>query len=164
MDDVTLTDTQIDADGNTVYYYSDGTNTVVSPTGGGFNMNYFGSAPGGTDYSIYSGSTPTATPNPQTDKVYVPVGQGDTPATIAARVASAQVANPNAQIVLPSGVSNAAINSILASLAGTAGRYIAQQVGGNTVLYRQNSGGIGSLNIQQLLIPAAIVAAIMLAS
>lgn len=44
------------------------------------------------------------------------------------------------------------------------GQWLAKQVGGNTVLYRKPSGGIGQLDIKSLLIPGAVIAALVLIS
>ncbi len=62
------------------------------------------------------------------------------------------------------GVAQSTINNIVAQLtaqAGSAaGRWLSKQVGGSTVLYRQNSGQIGTMDIKKLLLPAAVVAGI----
>lgn len=115
------------------------------------------------DTSIFTGGTPTTTPNPLPDQIIIPVSAGDSPAVIAARIAAATSSNPSAKIVLPTGITDAAVNSILATLATTAGRYAAQVIGGSTILTRQG-GGIGTLNIQSLLVPGAIIAGIVLLS
>lgn len=65
------------------------------------------------------------------------------------------------QIKLPFGITQAQVDSFTAKLGQQAGNWIARQVGGSTVLYRQN-GGIGSMDIKSLLVPGAILAALFL--
>jgi hypothetical protein len=51
-------------------------------------------------------------------------------------------------------------NQLLQQLGQRAGNWIARQVGGSTVLYKQNSG-IGTLDIKSLLLPAALILGFM---
>lgn len=65
------------------------------------------------------------------------------------------------QIKLPFGITQTQVDAFTAKLGQQAGNWIAKQVGGSTVFYRQN-GGIGQLDIKSLLVPGAILAAIFL--
>lgn len=55
---------------------------------------------------------------------------------------------------------NKIANQLTAQAGSAAGRWLSKQIGGSTVLYRQNSGQIGTMDIKKLLLPAAVVAGI----
>lgn len=66
------------------------------------------------------------------------------------------------QIALPFGITDAQVAAFTAKLGATAGQWIAKQVGGQTVLYNQSAGGLGTLNIQNLLLPAALLIGVLM--
>lgn len=72
------------------------------------------------------------------------------------------VSNDGNSITLPF-LSPDQSQKLINQLATAGGQWAARQFGGNTVLYKNNQGGIGTMNIKSLLIPAAIVAALIFA-
>jgi hypothetical protein len=71
-------------------------------------------------------------------------------------------------ITIPGIISDSAAASIAANLSASigtaAGKWLAKKVGGNTVLYRQQAGGIGTFNIQNLLLPGAVIFGLVMLS
>ncbi len=65
------------------------------------------------------------------------------------------------QITLPLGLTSAQIQQAavrIAAQTGTpVGQWLARTIGGNTVLYRNPQGGIGTFNVSSMLLPAAIL-------
>lgn len=66
-------------------------------------------------------------------------------------------------IRIPSGVSvtQKQIDDIVAKVGGKVGNWVAQKVGGQTILTR-NQSGIGTMNVKDLLMPAAIIGGLFL--
>jgi hypothetical protein len=76
-----------------------------------------------------------------------------------------QYGNPDTTSIL-SGIFTpaqiAALKNQMAQRLGiAAGRVVARVIGGNTVLYTTPAGGLQTLNIQSLLIPAALIAGLI---
>lgn len=90
-------------------------------------------------------------------QVYMPANA--TPADYAAVIAN----DPKIQFKVTDALNSPMVKNALDKLATVGGQWLAKQVGGNTVLYKNNQGGIGTMNIKSLLIPAAIVAALVFA-
>ena len=81
----------------------------------------------------------------------------------AADYAARLVANPNIEFKISDVANSPAVKNAMDALLKQGGQWVAKQIGGNTVLYKNNQGGIGTMNIKSLLIPAAIVAALVFA-
>lgn len=91
---------------------------------------------------------------PMADEYVIPSG---TPQEVAERAAAAVIANPSANIRLPSGVTSSVLSNVLTKLGTAAGNYVARQIGGSTLLVRKGNG-IGTQDAKSFLMPLAIVA------
>lgn len=72
--------------------------------------------------------------------------------------------DPAIQFKIGDALNSPVVKDALSKLATLGGQWAAKQFGGNTVLYRKQSGGIGSLDIKSLLIPGAVIAALVFTS
>jgi len=186
-----LTDSIPNADGGTTDYYDDGTwyaydasgymyeynnvsvysGQVVNNVGGGdgiiLGVGSGGSQDNGdgtvTTYDAQGniiGTVVKATGEPlATAKTQVTMPKTATAADYAARL----IADPNIEFKISDVANSPAVKNAMDALLKQGGAWVAKQIGGNTVLYKNNQGGIGTMNIKSLLIPAAIVAALVFA-
>lgn len=177
-----LTDVLTDADGNEVYYYDDGSQIVLSPDGTQtYNAGSASNAPTVTSNVTDSYGIKTVTYNDGTQTFqdsngnFISLSQA---ASIAGQGNAAQiltkataVATANGGVVNPDGSINFGNiltpqqkGQIISQLGNTGGQWLARQVGGSTVFYRNANGGFGSMDISKLLPFIAVGAALFLSS
>jgi len=150
---------------------------------GGFNMDYFsnpvysGSGGGGGGVTAVNSETDSygntiVTYSDGSQKILNAANREITAAQESQiaqqQIAVSKIASSSGGMLLPDGsvnipgvLSNPTVKNILDKLAQSGGQWVARQVGGNTILTRQN-GGIGTMNIKSLLLPAAIIAGLFI--
>lgn len=85
-----------------------------------------------------------------------------TPAAAAAEIKARAVTNPSSGFTIPPALVPQA-NQILTELARTGGQWAARQINGQTVLYRGTGGSLATMDLKSLIVPGAIIAALMIA-
>lgn len=151
-----ITDTIDFEDGSQTVYYSDGGWIQYDANGNAVDTSY--SAPEPYTYTGDAGNV--------IDRIQGTVTISTTASDVATAAANAARLPSTNSIKLPGGVSqatiDAALNKIIQAGGNAAGNWIARNVGGNTVLYRNNTaGGFGTLNVQSLLLPGILLLLIL---
>lgn len=177
MDETGLTEVIDNADGSQTFYYEDSSQIILRADG----SSQYIAPPDGTKYAVntvtdaYGITTTTFNDGSQLfvrpDGIPISLQEAAAYANTIIRQKATTVAQANGGIVNADGSINfgniltpAQKSQIISQLGNIGGQWLARQVNGQTVFYRGNSGLLGSLNIKDLLIPGAIVAALFLSN